>query len=91
MKQEGGFDDRPRCIWCGSYGGYANRLMIHLNKDQDTFIAECDWCWSSDYYRKKAANGQGNQNMEADTQRAICCSAFHAVICVVAIADNNPR
>jgi hypothetical protein len=53
------FDDRPRCIWCGSFGGYANRLMINPDMEGG-FIAECDWCWSSDYYRKKAANGKGN-------------------------------
>ena len=53
-------DDRPRCVWCGSFGGYANRLVIHTVQEDDALIAECDWCWSSDYYRKKAANGKGN-------------------------------
>jgi hypothetical protein len=54
-------DDRPRCIWCGSFGGYANRLTIHMAQDDlKSLIAECDWCWSNDYYRKKAANGKGN-------------------------------
>ena len=61
MMEENGFDDRPRCIWCGSFGGFANRLMIHMAENRlDTLIAECDWCWSNDYYRKKAANGKGN-------------------------------
>lgn len=60
MKPEDLFDDRPRCIWCGSFGGYANRLTIHCSDDINYSIAECDWCWSNDYYRKKAANGKGN-------------------------------
>lgn len=53
-------NDRPRCVWCGSFGGYANKLMIHIDAELETVVAECDWCWSSDYYRKKAANGEGN-------------------------------
>lgn len=55
------FDDRPRCIWCGSFGGYANRLVIHMAQDDlESMIAECDWCYSHDLYRKKAANGKGD-------------------------------
>jgi hypothetical protein len=54
-------DDRPRCIWCGSYGGTANRLMIHMEENKlESMIAECDWCWSNGYYRRIAANGKGN-------------------------------
>jgi hypothetical protein len=61
MSAEELFDDRPRCVWCGSFGGYANRLTIHMAENGlDSMIAECDWCWSNDYYRKKAANGKGN-------------------------------
>ena len=61
MSFEDLFDDRPRCVWCGSFGGYANRLMIHMAEDKlESMIAECDWCWSNDYYRRKAANGKGN-------------------------------
>lgn len=82
-------DDRPRCVWCGSYGGMANRLMIHLNKDQETFVAECDWCWSSDYYRKKAANGKGNQNA-ANTQGQVRFGCIDSALGVVAHAGNNP-
>ena len=52
-------DDRPRCVWCGSLGGYANRLYIYTDEELLTLIAECEWCFSSDYFRKKAANGKG--------------------------------
>lgn len=54
------WDDRPRCVWCGSFGGFANPLVLHIVPETTTAIAECDWCWSSDYYRKRAANGKGN-------------------------------
>lgn len=53
-------DDRPRCTWCGSLGGYANRLYIYTDESLATLIAECEWCHSSDYFRKKASNGKGN-------------------------------
>jgi hypothetical protein len=59
MRYEDMEDDRPRCVWCGSLGGYANRLYIYTDEDLLTLIAECEWCFSSDYFRKKAANGKG--------------------------------
>lgn len=90
MNLEGEYDDRPRCVWCGSFGGYANRLTIHPDMEGG-LIAECDWCWSSDYYRKKAANGKGNQNLAAYPQRQICCDTTNSFDCVMAHADNNSQ
>lgn len=49
----------PICAWCGTTGGFANRLII----GQDTtgeLLAECEWCATTEYFRKKAANGEGN-------------------------------
>jgi hypothetical protein len=31
------------CAWCGSKGGFVNRLIIHLIEMQDA-IYECEWC-----------------------------------------------
>ena len=32
-----------RCVWCGTKGGFANRLIIHL-VEMEASIAECEWC-----------------------------------------------
>lgn len=52
-------EKKLRCIWCGTYGGYANRLYINQDSVGDV-VAECDWCSSTEYYRRLAANGKGN-------------------------------
>ena len=31
------------CAWCGSKGGFANRLIIHPIGMQK-MICECEWC-----------------------------------------------
>jgi len=31
------------CIWCGTKGGFVNRLIINLVGD-DEAIYECEWC-----------------------------------------------
>lgn len=31
------------CVWCGSKGGFANRLIINM-VGQDESICECEWC-----------------------------------------------
>jgi len=31
------------CIWCGSKGGFVNRLIINL-VGEDAAIYECEWC-----------------------------------------------
>jgi hypothetical protein len=31
------------CVWCGSKGGFANRL-IFLPVDMDSALYECEWC-----------------------------------------------
>ena len=55
------FEDRPKCVWCGSFGGFTNRLIIHMMaEDFSDLIAECEWCMYDKYFRKKAANGKGN-------------------------------
>jgi hypothetical protein len=32
-----------RCVWCGSKGGFVNRLWIHLVDDLEP-VCECEWC-----------------------------------------------
>ena len=32
-----------RCVWCGTKGGFANRLIIYL-VEMEASIAECEWC-----------------------------------------------
>jgi hypothetical protein len=34
---------RMMCAWCGSKGGFANRLIISLTS-WDEAIYECEWC-----------------------------------------------
>jgi len=31
------------CIWCGSKGGFVNRLIINI-VGEDAAIYECEWC-----------------------------------------------
>lgn len=31
------------CVWCGTKGGFVNRLIINLVGD-DEAIYECEWC-----------------------------------------------
>jgi len=31
------------CVWCGTKGGFANKLIIHLIGMQGA-IYECEWC-----------------------------------------------
>lgn len=52
--------EKPRCVWCGSFGGFANRLMIHIDKEEAITLAECEWCSSTEYFRRKGAIGNGN-------------------------------
>ena len=47
----------PTCAWCGTYGGFANRLIIGTDT-QGELLAECEWCMTTEYFRRKAANGK---------------------------------
>jgi hypothetical protein len=47
----------PICAWCGSRGGFANRLIIGTDTEGE-LLAECEWCASTEYFRRKAANGK---------------------------------
>ena len=47
-----------KCVWCGSPGGYVNRLVVS-GSDEDA-IAECEWCFSTNEYRTRGARGAGN-------------------------------
>ena len=31
------------CIWCGSQGGFVNRLIVYLDGENNGII-ECEWC-----------------------------------------------
>lgn len=31
------------CIWCGSKGGFVNRLIVYLDGENNGII-ECEWC-----------------------------------------------
>jgi len=48
------------CIWCGTPGGYANQLKVALDPYGEPLLAECEWCISSEYFRKLGAKGNGN-------------------------------
>jgi hypothetical protein len=47
----------PTCAWCGSSGSFANRLIIGADT-QGELLAECEWCITTEYFRRKAANGK---------------------------------
>lgn len=47
------------CVWCGTPGGFVNRLLIELDSQGDP-LAECEWCASTEEYRKLGAHGEGN-------------------------------
>ena len=32
------------CVYCGSKGGFANRLIIHPAGSDDMALIECEWC-----------------------------------------------
>lgn len=49
----------PRCIWCGTGGSYANRVIVFEQND-GSYLSECEWCSSTEYFRRKASNGKGN-------------------------------
>lgn len=51
----------PTCAWCGTSGGFANRLIIGLDT-RGELLAECEWCASTEYFRRKAANGKQDRN-----------------------------
>ena len=48
-----------RCIWCGTLGGFANRLQVYLDSYGDA-VCECEWCIAYGDYRKAGAKGEGN-------------------------------
>jgi hypothetical protein len=31
------------CAWCGSKGGWANRLKLYVT-NVGSFLGECEWC-----------------------------------------------
>ena len=47
------------CVWCGTPGGLVNRLLIELDSHGDP-LAECEWCASTEEYRRLGAHGEGN-------------------------------
>jgi hypothetical protein len=49
----------PRCAWCGTGGSSANRVIIFV-QDDGSYLCECEWCASTEYFRRKASNGNGN-------------------------------
>ena len=49
-----------RCIWCGTKGGFANRLMsYHIPKSEP--LVECEWCGFDEMTRERAANGKQSE------------------------------
>jgi len=33
------------CVWCGTKGGFANMLILHIVRAEElSNIAECEWC-----------------------------------------------
>jgi hypothetical protein len=32
------------CIWCGTKGGFVNRLMISPLEDRSEALSECEFC-----------------------------------------------
>jgi hypothetical protein len=49
----------PTCAWCGTTGGFANRLIVGIDT-QGELLAECEWCITTEYFRRKAANGKSD-------------------------------
>lgn len=49
----------PICAWCGTRGGFGNRLIISPDMKGE-LLAECEWCASTEYFRRKGALGDGN-------------------------------
>lgn len=47
----------PHCIWCGTGGSYANRVIVFVQDDGST-LSECEWCGQNEYFRRKASNGK---------------------------------
>lgn len=47
----------PTCAWCGTTGGFANRLIVGVDTEGE-LLAECEWCMTTEYFRRKAANGK---------------------------------
>jgi hypothetical protein len=48
-----------RCIWCGTPGDLGNHLLIQIDNYANP-LAECEWCSTTEYFRRMASNGQGN-------------------------------
>lgn len=49
----------PRCAWCGTGGSLQNRVIVFV-QDDGSCLSECEWCASTEYFRRKASNGNGN-------------------------------
>jgi hypothetical protein len=49
----------PRCAWCGTGGSLQNRVIVFM-QDDGSCLSECEWCASTEYFRRKASNGNGN-------------------------------
>lgn len=47
----------PRCIWCGTHGSYANKVIVFL-QDNGSVLSECEWCAGHEWFRRKASNGK---------------------------------
>jgi hypothetical protein len=47
----------PRCIWCGTYGSPANYVIV-FETIQGKALSECEWCGTTEYFRRKASNGK---------------------------------
>lgn len=46
-----------KCIWCGAKGTWRNQLHVFATAIGNP-IAECEWCYSTEWFRRKASNGK---------------------------------
>jgi hypothetical protein len=49
--------DAPRCFWCGTYGSPANFVIV-FEAVEGNALSECEWCGSTEYFRRRASNGK---------------------------------
>jgi hypothetical protein len=47
----------PRCIWCGTQGSHANKVIVFV-QDDGSVLSECEWCAGHEWFRRKASNGK---------------------------------
>jgi len=50
-------NNEPRCIWCGTFGSPANFVIV-FETEEGNALSECEWCGTTEYFRRKASNGK---------------------------------